>query len=76
MIIEVKSPFPQLGRERHAKRVRQNRDARTVEEGEKRQTDGERETERQRGKASVWRGFMSGACLLAMGLVPLWSTPL
>lgn len=36
----------------------------------------DREKERQKGKASAWRGFMSGAWLLAMGLVPLWSTPL
>ena len=50
--------------------ARQNRDRGRSKE----QTDWRRD--RARGKASVWRGFMSGACLLAVGLVPLWSTPL
>lgn len=45
----------------------------THREGE---IDRKKERQRRRRKASVWRGFMSGACLLAMGLVPLWSTPL
>lgn len=43
----MKSPLSQLGRERHAKRMSETKQTHThtVEEAEKRQTDGERETE-------------------------------
>ena len=63
--------FPSKGRKKTQNVwARQNRD-RGRSKGK---TDWRRD--RERGKASVWRGFMSGACLLAVGLVPLWSTPL